>query len=104
MYAFGRICLVKMIDVNRSRPMTIGLAAICRQKVNRGDAPLHFHCRSFHTYANLDDVRHRRGDGNRHHHFHDAVQAVVAMKVRLRVTCRYLYTVHLRRDAEQGGK
>jgi hypothetical protein len=32
-----------------------------------------------------------------------SVTAVVAIKVRLRVACRYTHTVHLRRDTEQGG-
>jgi hypothetical protein len=39
-------------------------------------------------------------DRRRRRHLRDAVQAVVAMKVRLRVARRYTHTVHIRRDAE----
>ena len=46
-----------------------------------------------------NDVQHRH-TGSRRRHLRDAV---VAMKVRLRVARRYTDIVHLRRDAEQDG-
>jgi hypothetical protein len=81
--------------------------ATCRQNVDWGDTPFHFHCCSLPAQASLsanhpNNVRHRRA-GSPRDHLRDAVKAVVAMKVRLRVARRYTCTVHLRRDAEQDG-
>ena len=53
--------------------------------------------------ANYPNNTRHRGVGSCRHHFRDAVQAVGAMKVRLRVACRYSHTVHLRRDAKHDG-
>jgi hypothetical protein len=66
-----------------------------------------FQCCSLHAQARIsadqpNDVRHRCA-GNCRHHLCDAVQAVVAMKVQLRVAHRYTHTVHLRRDADRMG-
>ncbi len=79
--------------------------ATCPQNVDRGDAPMHFHCCSLHAQASLsanhpNNVQHCRAGSCRHHR-HDVVQAVVAMKVRLRVAHGYTHTMHRCRDAEQ---
>jgi hypothetical protein len=101
-----RICLVELIDANRKKPMTgNGWQSVGRTLIRETH-----HCTfiaavstpwpasvpiiptTFNTVALV-----------RRHHLRDAVQAVVAIKVRLRVARRYTHTVHLRRDAEQGG-
>jgi hypothetical protein len=83
-YLRGERCirLVELIDANRKKTVTgKGWQAIGRMLVEETH-----HC-----------------TGSRRHHLRYAVQAVVAMKVRLRVARRYTHTVHLRRGAEQGG-
>ena len=64
-------------------------------------------CAVVYTQANIsadhpNDIRCRRA-GSRRHPLHDAAQAVVAAKVRLRVALRHTHTVRLRRYTEQGG-
>ena len=78
-----------------------------RQSVDRGDSPLNFHCCTLHTQACLcayhpSDVRNSHAGSPPSPC--DAVQAVVAMKVRLRVARRCSHSVHPRRDAEQAGR
>jgi hypothetical protein len=60
-----------------------------RQSADRGDSPLNFHCWTLHTQACLCQSSQRRSKLSRWQppppSPRDAVQAVVAMKVRLRV-------------------
>ena len=70
----------RLVTSHRSKRL-----AACRQNVDRGDAPLHFHDSSLHAQACLstnhpNDVRHRC-TSSRRHHLRDTVQAVSGYEV-----------------------
>jgi hypothetical protein len=101
-----RICLVEQIDANRKKTMMVtGWQLVGRTLIGET-----YHCTFIAADCTLrpasvptiNEVR-RRHAGSRRHQLRDAAQAVVAMKVRMRLARRYTYTVHLRRNAEQGG-
>jgi hypothetical protein len=85
-----------------------GWQPVCRKVI--GETHHRTFIAAVHAQANLsadhpNDVRDRRLGSHRHHLTapRNTVQAVVAMKARLRVTRRDTQERHLRRDAEQGG-
>jgi hypothetical protein len=83
-----------------------------RQNVDQGDAPLHSHCCKLHTQASLgSDSSHSSQQHSTVLRWQpsppfqaslcDAVQAVVAVKVRLRVARRHAHSMHLRNGMGQ---
>jgi hypothetical protein len=103
-----RICLVELIDAKQKEKNDRKRLAACT-RTSIGET---HHSTFIVAVCTLrpasvliipNDVRHRHA-GSRRHYLRDAVQAVVTMKVRLRVAHRYTHTVHLHREAERLGR
>ena len=100
-------CLVGSIDADKKRTGKGKTWIACLQNV---DWETHHGTSSLHAQASLsgnhpihpNNVRFV-ARASRRHHLRDAVQAVVAMKARRGIAHRYIHTVHLHRDTEQGG-
>jgi hypothetical protein len=89
--------------------MTRKRLAACRQNVDQGDVPLHSHCYNLYAQASIcayhpNDARHRRhGRAGSHHHYLSTQSELWWLDRCGLLARRYTHTVHLRRDAEQGG-